>query len=393
MPARFMPLVVTAVAFAAALAACGGSAAPDASPPAGPPPSLQRAPRVQVVSLTDLQASELGIGTETVALAEAPFAVELPGLAEPSPDDFAAVTAPIAGRVVEVRAHEGERVRQGQVVALLESMEFAGLVADLVQAEAEAALQQQQVERYAQLVAERISPQARLDQARADAARAGAMVQAARARLGAVGVGEAAARQAAAGGKVRVPVVAPRAGTVDRHSVVLGGAVAAYDEMMTLVGSREVMVRGQATPEQAALLHPGDRVDVGATDDTTWALAARVTSIAPAADAASRAVAIYVRVPAGQGVRPGQSVRLRVHARSSGPRLTIPLSAIVYDGDRATVYVARDSRTFVQRAVTLGAPEARRVPVLEGLREGERIATSHVFDLKALGRFEAYGEE
>jgi cobalt-zinc-cadmium efflux system membrane fusion protein len=314
------------------------------------------------------------------------------GLVEASPEDFAAVSAPISGRIARVLAHEGEAVRRGQTVAVIESLEFASLVADLMQAEAEADLQRQQVARYTQLVAERISPQMRLDQARADLRRAEAAVQGARARLSAVGVGESAVREAARSGRVRVSVAAPRSGLIDRHSIDLGGAVMAYDEMMTIVGQSEVMVRGQASPDQAARIRPGDGVSVRSAADSSVAVAGRVSSIAPAATADDRAVAVYVRLPAGRGLRPGQSVRLSVVTRDAAPGLEVPLAAISYDGDRAVVFVQTGPRAYELRPVVLGAAGEASVGVRDGLRPGERVAVSNVFDLKALTRFDPEAE-
>ncbi|OZC01427.1 efflux RND transporter periplasmic adaptor subunit [Rubricoccus marinus] len=412
---RRLPLSLPALALAAGLlvAGCGDGAPPETdADPVGQPPSLQRASGPAVVTLSDVQAAELSVETAEVQASGATVEVGMPGVAEPSPDDFAAVSAPVSGRVVRVLAHEGEAVRRGQTVAVLQSMETASLSASarqasaeaaqaeagVAQAQAEVALQRQQVERYTQLVAERISPRMRLDQARADLGRAQAQLRAAQAAVAAAQARVTGSRDqlAAAGGGGRggtVAVVAPRGGVIDRHTVDLGGSVMAYDEMMTIVGQGEVMVRGQATPDQAARVRAGDGVSVRSASDPGVAVASRVASVAPAASSSDRSVAVYVRVPAGRGIRPGQSVRLSVVARAEAGGVSVPLAAVSYDGDRATVFVQTGPRAFEQRPVELGAPGEEAVPVLSGLAVGDRVAVTNVFDLKALARFEAYGEE
>lgn len=403
------------LAFLALGAGCADGPAPTASAePVGVPPSLQHeAASALTVSLTEQQAAELAVEVAEVETTGTTVEVEIPGIAEPSPDDFAAVSAPVSGRVIRVLAHEGEAVRRGQTVAVIQSMEVAALSASaaqstaevaqaeagVAQAEAEVALQRQQVERYTQLVTERISPQMRLDQARADLQRAEAALRAARAAVASAQARASGSRGqlAAAGGGGRggtVAVVAPRSGVIDRHTVDLGGSVMAYDELMTIVGQDEVMVRGQATPDQAARLRPGDGVSVRSASDPSLAVASTVASVAPAASVEDRAVPVYVKVPAGRGIRPGQSVRLSVVARRGGDRqLAVPLAAVAYDGDRATVFVQTGSRTFEQRPVELGPPGDEAAPVLDGLAAGDRVAVTNVFDLKALARFDAYGEE
>ncbi len=409
------PVTPLFAALAAGLlaAGCGGDASLEAeADPIGVPPSLQREAGPIAVTLTDEQAAALAVETAEVTALGGTVEIEIPGLAEPSPDDFAAVSAPVSGRVVRVLAHEGEAVRRGQTVAVIQSMEVASLSASaaqaaaevaqaeagVAQADAEVALQRQQVARYTQLVAERISPQMKLDQARADLQRAEAALRAARAAVTSARARATGSRDqlAVAGGGGRggtVAVVAPRSGMVDRHTIDLGGSVMAYDEMMTIVGQGEVMVRGQATPDQAARLRPGDGVSVRSASDPSVVVASTVTSVAPATTADDRSVPIYVKVPAGRGIRPGQSVRLSVVARGEAGRLAVPLAAVAYDGDRATVFVQTGPRTFEQRVVELGAPGAETVPVLSGLAAADRVAVTNVFDLKALARFEAYGEE
>ena len=410
-----LPVLLAALAAPTALLLGGctdGAPTAAEAEPIGVPPSLQAERGPTVVSLTDEQAAELTVEVAEVGAAGRTVELSMPGIAEPSPDDFAAVSAPVSGRVTRVLAHEGEAVRRGQTVAVIQSLEAASLAAaarqsgaevaqaeaGVTQAEAEVALQRQQVERYTQLVAERISPRMRLDQARADLQRAEAALRAARAAVSAAQARASGSRDqlAAAGGAGRggtVAVTAPRSGVVDRHTVDLGGSVMAYDELMTIVGQGEVMVRGQATPDQAARVRPGDGVSVSSASDPTVVVAARVASVAPAASADDRAVAVYVKVPAGRGIRPGQSVTLSVVARSDGRALAVPLAAVSYDGDLATVYVQTGPRTFEQRPVELGSPSEETAPVLAGLAAGDRVAVTNVFDLKALARFEAYGEE
>ena len=53
--------------------------------------------------------------------------------------------------------------------------------------------------------------------------------------------------------------------------------------------------------------------------------------------------------------------------------LTVPTSALVMEGDRTTVFVQVDARTFDQRPVTVGEQKDARTIVTGGLREGERV--------------------
>lgn len=380
-----------ALALALAVAGCGGTP-PDPVAPAGAPGPDDAA--AHVVRLDSTQAADLAVETLRVEAVRQPFVLTVPGTVEPSPEAFAVVSAPIGGRVVRVAVHEGEAVRAGQVVALIESLELAALVGDYLEARTEADYQRLQVARYEPLVERRITARGVLDKARADLQRAEGLVQAARARLAAAGVTGEALDRLARDGRAVVAVVAPRAGTLQDHHIDLGQAVAAYDQLATIVGSGEVLVRAFVDPAEASRVQAGDPVVLYGLTDGAVRLAARVTSVQPATDAERRAVVVNVRVATPRReLIPGQPIEVKITTAATRPTLLVPLSAIVYEGDQATVFVQRDAHTFERRAITYSRVGDEAVEVTGGLAPGEEVAISHVFSLKALGRYAQYAEE
>jgi cobalt-zinc-cadmium efflux system membrane fusion protein len=388
---RLLPLALVA---ALGLAACGGDVPEIATEDVPPPPSIREEATTRLVRLDDAQVAELAVQTVRVAASTEPVVLTMPGTVEPSPEAYAVVSAPIGGRIVRVGAHEGEAVRAGQPIALIESLELASLVGDFLEARAEADYQQQQVARYGPLVEKRITARGVLDKAEADLQRATALTQAARSRLSAAGVSDAALERYATDGRAVVAVTAPRTGTIQDHRIDLGQSVGAYDELATIVSAAEVLVRGFVSPDEAGRVRPGDAVMIRLPNDPDRPLAARVTSVQPAADREHRAVAVNVRVPTpNRELVPGQSVELDVTTATTAPAVLVPMSAIVYESDDATVFVRQDDRTFERRVVTLGRVGGEDVVVTDGLEPGEEIAASQVFSLKALGRYAQYGEE
>jgi cobalt-zinc-cadmium efflux system membrane fusion protein len=75
-----------------------------------------------------------GIKTAPAALATLPATVDLTGELASDPDKTARLAARVAGRILDVRVREGDRVKAGQVVALLESPELARARATLTAA-------------------------------------------------------------------------------------------------------------------------------------------------------------------------------------------------------------------------------------------------------------------
>ncbi|QXD15858.1 efflux RND transporter periplasmic adaptor subunit [Rhodocaloribacter litoris] len=381
------------------LAACGGGKTAQSPPPeVGVPPSLREdaGPPVQVVRLDERQAAELSVQTTRVRAALAPYTLSLPGEVLPAPDHYAVVSAPISGRVARIYAHEGEAVRPGQVLLELESLEFANLAADYLQARADAAYLEERVTRLRTLVEKQISPRSTLDKAEADLVRARAGVGAAFARLKALGLSDATIEGWSSTDRERplLPVTAPIGGVIDRHLVDLGRSVTAYDEMLTLIDPARVLVRGFVPPEEAAFVQVGDTVEVGRQAASPHPLTGRIATINPALDPDNRAVVVNVLLTTEAGwPRPGQTVRLRIRTGTPRPVIAVPLEAVTYDGEQPVVFVRTAPDAFEKRPISIERVGPGEAVVTAGLRDGEEVAVSQVFSLKALSRFEQYAEE
>ncbi len=301
-PAYCLPHFSALLLFLLALTpiACTDAPAPDADAASETlPPSIAPSASADVVyvSLTSQQADDLRIATRTVETQPIAYPVEIPGEVHPDPDHFARVSAPIGGRVTRIYAHEGEAVRRGAPLLTLESLEYASLVADYLQAHAETRFQQRDVERLQVLTEKRIAPQSKFERALADRDRAKAAEQAALARLQALGLPTQtiAAWQSDSTANQRpfLTVYAPISGKIDAHLIDLGQAVSTYEELLTLINPVKVLIKGFAAPQDAGLLSVGSPVTV--TGGPAGAqLEARITSINPAIDVENRAVPLNI---------------------------------------------------------------------------------------------------
>lgn len=395
-----MPRIAYSVLVAAVLLApsCTAPQTPESAREVATPPSLRDAqPTVlPAVHLTERQAVELSIETVRLSREAARFPIGAPGSVFPAPENLAIVSAPISGRVVAILKHEGERVQRGEVLLEIESLEFATLAAGYLQASADETYARQQVDRLTELVEKKISPRSALDKAEADLMRATAAVRASIAQMQALGVTEGQLERFSEGYRrqPRLEIRAPISGVIAEHDIDLGQSVVAYQQMLTLVDLSRVLVRGYVSPEDAALVRPGDPVRVTVKDFPGRAVAGQVSTVNPGLDPSSQAVTINILLrPERDWPLPGQSVRVEVEVAPEGSYLVVPLSAIQYEGDRPTVFVRADSLTFERRAIAVSRTLGDAVLVSAGLEEGDEVAVSQVFNLKALARFEQFAED
>jgi cobalt-zinc-cadmium efflux system membrane fusion protein len=371
------------------LAACGQADPPGSStaPSADDTGNTQSLVRVQ---------GNLPVETFIARSAIADVVRSIPGEAYPAPEHFAVVSAPIGGRVARVAAHEGEAVRKGQVVLELESIGFADMVAAYLEARADEAFYRTQEERVAMLVERKISPQAALDRASAERQRADARVSSTFGRLRALDLPASVidALQNETRDRPLLPVYAPISGVIDQHNIDLGTSVSEYQELLTIVNPAWVMVRAFADPEDARPIRPGTPVRIARRTSGGDELEATVTSVSPALDAENRSVALNILLATRDGFPvPGQSVRIEVTTPSDEPLFRVPTEGLLYDGDQPAVFVRRSADTFELVPVELERVTETHAYIRSGLTDGDEVAVTEVFSLKALVRYGEYAED
>jgi cobalt-zinc-cadmium efflux system membrane fusion protein len=292
--------------------------------------------------------------------------------------------------------HEGQAVRKGDLLMELESLEFANFVSDYLQARAEKLYQANQLERINLLVEKKISPQRTLEKVQADYSRALAAEQAARTRLLSVGVknSQIATWDAGSLDQPNLKFYAPIRGVVTEHKVDNGQAVGNYEEIMTIIDLDEVMIQGYASPEEGSLIIPGDSVEITLKDFPGKKLLATVTTINPKLDLLNKSVTINViSKTIDKWPLPGQNVRLNVQVTTAEPVIFVPISAIEYEEELPAVFVRLSVTKFEKRFIRLQKITNQAAIVESGLKGDEEIAISQVFSLKALSKFEEFGEE
>jgi cobalt-zinc-cadmium efflux system membrane fusion protein len=367
----------------------------------GTPPSLsENVAQEQVVQLTEQQAKDLDIEVYTVKKDQINFSINAPGQVFAAPERISVVSSPINGRVSEIYVHEGDRVQKGDPLLNLESLEFANLVGDYLEATAEVTYQEQQVERLKVLTEEKISPERSLQRSQADLRRAKTKQSASLARLRAVGITNEQVQKwdpFTSDPKSELTIHAPISGVLNQHLIDLGTSVNSYDKLLDIIDNTEVLVKGFVSAADAPFVQKGTPVVITQkTEGSTpqqQRIEGTVTSVNPALDEANKSLVLNSIVPTKDNWPiVGQSVRMRYSAQPSDSSFTIPLSAIQFEEQDAAVFVQRSPREYVKRVVEVERMTDDRAVIGSGLKPGEKIAVSQVFSLKALERFEQFAD-
>lgn len=352
-----LPLALTLV-----LAGCG-------QPTAEPAEKAEAKGAEGEIRLTTQQIKAAGIAL--VRPTAGAGVLSLPATIESDPQATQVVSAAIGGRVVALNRYLGEGVRRGEVVAVIESRDAAGLRAEVEAARARSNLARSNLSREERLFALKVSPERDLIAARTAMTEANIALRLAGQQLAAAGVG---------GGSLnRIGVVAPIGGQVTARSVVLGQTVAPDAELFRVANLGRVAISLSLTPADAGRIGVGTPVEVksGARTGT-----ARVHFVSPVLDAATRLVPAVALLENGGGIwRPGEPVRAILQVGVSGNAVGIPDSAIQTVEGRTSVFV-RTKGGFRAVPVTVTS-RVGGMATVTGLSGREELAGEGSFTLKA----------
>ncbi|HEV8400969.1 MAG TPA: efflux RND transporter periplasmic adaptor subunit [Gemmatimonadales bacterium] len=294
----------------------------------------------------------------------------------------AAVASKGTGRLVYLGVVEGDRVRDGQVLARIED---ADVRAQLAQAQANLALSRAELHdaertlaRERTLLDSNFTSQAAYDaaEARLERVRAGIAVA-------------QAAQQSAEVALENTVIRAPFAGTVltknaDVGEVVapLAGGAFSKSAVVTIADLRSLQVEADVAESNLEAISPGQPVEIVLDAYPDVRYPGYVAKIVPTADRAKATVQVKVAFRSYDSrVLPEMSAKVHFLPRPSRvavdtqPVLVVPGTAVVERNGRSVVFVVEGGRA-VEVPVVVGRQVGSSVAIREGLSPGVQVVDS-----------------
>lgn len=292
------------------------------------------------------------------------------------------IASQISGNILEVRAHEGDRVRAGQILAVIDpalprtAVDQATAAQEsakqaLGAAESDYSLATSTQERYRQLYEKKEISAQQYDQVENRAQSALAQRELARAQMDRATAALAEARVSLGHSRVE----APFAGLVTQKQVDPGTFVPVGQPLFTLEDTSRYRLDATFNESDMRPIRIGGQATVAIDALGSSELTGKVAQIVPSADPASRTFLVKIDLPADPGLRSGLFGRARF-SRGSRTALTIPRSAVIERGQMQAVYVLDAGNVATLRYVTTGNALGQQVEVLSGLESGERVAAA-----------------
>lgn len=283
------------------------------------------------------------------------------------------------GNIVEVRVHEGDRVRRGQVLAVIDdaqpraAVERATAAAGaaeqgLAASDSDLALAQSTLKRYQNLYDRKsVSPQ-EFDEVKA-------RFQAALAHRDMMQAGQAQAKAALAQAHTSLSysrVLAPFDGVITEKKADPGTLASPGLRIFTIEGLGRYRLEATVNESDLRYVRVGEQVPVVVDALELPERKGKVVQIVPAADSASRSFLVKIELPADPQMRSGLFGRAQF-SRGNRSSVLIPRTAVVERGQLQGIYVLDLNKIASLRYVTLGRTAGADVEVLAGLQEGERL--------------------
>lgn len=322
------------------LNACNGRAEPEPAP--------------QPVLVVQVAAADVGstaFAGQVMAREESPLAFRVPG------------------KLVGLRAEVGDRVRQDQVLAVLDASDLQAQAraaqAQLDAAQAELGRARADQTRFLELADEQLVSRSALDAQNAAAVAAQGQVNAA-----------LATRDLASNQASYSQLRAPAAGVIAARDAEVGQVVGAGQAVFTLAvdGPREVAF---AVAEGSRLIKVGQPVKVSVWSQPGLSWPGRVREVAPAADPASRTFAVRTTVDApASTLQIGQSARVHL-ADESAAAMQLPMTALQRDGVRTAVFVVDPATSTLKlQPVRVGKFASEQVTIIDGVESRDWVVAA-----------------
>jgi multidrug efflux pump subunit AcrA (membrane-fusion protein) len=334
----------------------------------------------------------------------------------------AAIEPKITAPVKKIYVERGQRVKAGQLLAVLENSDLAAAAqdnqgsyesaqaayatatkgqipedqlkaeSDFAQAKANFDLAQSIVNSRKQLFAEGAIPGRDLDTAEASLVQAQAAYDAAKKHLDSMRAvtHEAALKQAAgdlksAEGKLKgaqaqvsySEIRSPIDGYVTDRPLFAGETAAAGTPLITVMETNTLLAKAHIALAQAQQLKLGAdaQIKVPGIDDP---VPAKVSMISPALDAGSTTVEVWLKIDNRSGkLKAGSPVKVTITSETAVNTMLIPVSAVLtaVDGSKSVMVVGSDNTAKV-KVVTLGVSNGTEVEVLSGLDASDPVITT-----------------
>ena len=330
------------------------------------------------VEMSDAQVKQSGIEVKTAGPARIQSTLQLLGEIKLNADRTVLIVPRLSGVVEAVKANAGDRVKKGQVLAVIFSPALADQRGEFLAAQKRLALARSTFEREKKLWEEKISAEQDYLQARSAMNEAEIAVQSARQKLGSLGGVPLNAQSDLTRYEIRAPIE----GTIVEKRISVGEAVKEDANIFTLADLSTVWAEMTVYAKDLNTVKVGQKAAVKATAFESKS-SGTLFYVGALVGEQTRAAKARVLLPNPEGTwRPGLPVSIDLVSGEVEVPVAVSAEAIQTVRDWTVVF-GRYGEHFEARPLELGRSDGRFTEVTAGLNAGEQYAAKNSFLIKA----------
>lgn len=187
------------------------------------------------------------------------------------------------------------------------------------------------------------------------------------------------------------PLTAPVTGIINEIKATSGQQVETGTEILSLANLSTVLLEAQVFEKDLPVVRDSTRASftASALSGEVYTIGTadgdgRIVSIGQTVNEQTRTVSVIYEVknPANR-LRDGMFVDITVDTSGNQTVLSVPKKAVVNEQGQSFVFVFDGGETFEKRPVALGVEGADFYEIKSGLKEGERVVTEGIYQLRS----------
>jgi HlyD family secretion protein len=174
----------------------------------------------------------------------------------------------------------------------------------------------------------------------------------------------------------------PISGIVADRPLFDGETAAAGVPMLVIVDSSRIIAKAHLAQEQAALVKVGNAAKITVPGQEN-AIDGKVTVVSPTVDANSTTIEVWVQADNREGnLHPGTSAHLSIAVATIPGAIVVPSESVLTSGEgKATVMVIGKDNIAHQATVQAGIRQGNLIQIAEGVNEGDTVVASGAYGL------------
>ena len=351
----------------------------------------------QLKLLSNAQRRELGIKISIAKSGILRNYITLTGEIALNEENLVHLVPRVEGIVLKVNKKLGNRVKKGEVMAVLESREVADAKAEYLASLEQLALAQDNYNRNKKLQRKRLIPELKLFEFKQTLLEIQILSQSSARKLNALGFSDAYIKRLpkqSTSNLTKYQLVAPIDGIVVEKHITLGEilspAVSDFaiaeatvlsneSSAFVIADLRTVWVNFDVYPSDLLQIKKNQTVIISSNDGIAKTKA-KISYISPIIDKETRTALIRSRLPNPKGQwRAGLFVTGKIEVKSRRARIVVPKTAL--QNDNTLFIVTKDG--YALQTVKVGKSDEFQVEILSGLKRGQAYVSKGGLILKA----------